>query len=1041
VSAASKHTALAAASVALIVALAFAGLAGGARGGKRDKVPPTAPTNVRLTGATPFSVSLALDAATDDVGVAGYYVYVDGMRTRISGTSYTAQGLECGQSVNVWVIAFDGSNNRSPAASATVSTAPCPDLQPPTTPGGFQQQATTQNAVVLAWDPSSDNVGVVGYGVYRNLLPVANTSDPSVTLSGMTCGSAYQYTVDAVDAAGNRSPRGSAWVQTAGCSDGEAPTAPSGLTVTSHTADSLGLSWTASSDNVAVAGYRVSLGSAVVATVTETNASLSNLPCGMKYTVSVDAFDAAGNRSPAALTSAATDDCPAPAPPPPGPTSDTSPPTTPSNLAVVSATQTSAALSWLPSTDDVGVVGFDVYLNGNSNSTSSLPAATVSGLTSGTADTFEVDAYDPAGNHSARTSVTGSTAACSAPAPPPPSPDTTPPTTPTSLAVAGVTRTSVSLTWSPSTDDVAVAGYGVYVGGASVSSTSVPGATVSNLTCGTAYMFEVDAFDAAGNRSSRAQVTSSTSACADTQPPTAPANVNTTSRTATSIALSWSASTDNVGVVGYTLYRGGSQVGTVSSTTGIFSGLACNTSYTLAVDAYDAAGNHSTKTAVMVSTTACPDTTPPSVPTGLATSNVTQTGMTLSWSASSDNVGVAGYDLSANGSKVGSTTNTNYPFGSLTCGTSYTLGVVAYDAAGNRSNQASATASTSACTSSSPPPPSGNALRWSPPGYDGSGDPRDPVNYPGYKVVDAPTTYGALSLDDNTDYFVKLGNAQWSSISSGRSSISINGGRNVVIIGGSINFTATNNLDDESALIINDGNSNGIVHIEGVNIKSVNGITIRTQRTVQIENVRIEVRAWHDDYSTGIHPDLVQVWDRGPSKIRQHRFTGYSPYSGIPTLLQDPAYWYRYDVDIHAVAKLTGGLPDINPVQYLGAKTEYVGDNLWAETGYYSSTVRRKLDDVLIGYAATGTQTQMATPYEISGVDGESYVSPASPTGGNAPYPLGSRQGDRITFARNSLINEAWTQGKPPASAGADANGNFVPASLVGTGYVSPGYQ
>ena len=61
-------------------------------------------------------------------------------------------------------------------------------------------------------------------------------------------------------------------------------------------------------------------------------------------------------------------------------------------------------------------------------------------------------------------------------------------------------------------------------------------------------------------------------------------------RTATSIALTWAGSTDNV--EGYDLYRG-SRVGTTSTTTGTFTGLTCGTNYTLAVDAVDAAGNRS----------------------------------------------------------------------------------------------------------------------------------------------------------------------------------------------------------------------------------------------------------------------------------------------------------------------------------------------------------------------------------------------------------------------------------------------------------------
>ena len=91
----------------------------------------------------------------------------------------------------------------------------------------------------------------------------------------------------------------------------------------------------------------------------------------------------------------------------------------------------------------------------------------------------------------------------------------------------------------------------------------------------------------------------------------------------------------------------------------------------------------------MVSTTACPDTTPPSTPTGLAASNVSQTGLTLTWNASTDNVGVTGYDVYRNGTKMATVTSTSSSQTGLACGTSYAFGVVARDAAGNSSPQAS----------------------------------------------------------------------------------------------------------------------------------------------------------------------------------------------------------------------------------------------------------------------------------------------------------------------------------------------------------------
>ena len=66
----------------------------------------------------------------------------------------------------------------------------------------------------------------------------------------------------------------------------------------------------------------------------------------------------------------------------------------------------------------------------------------------------------------------------------------------------------------------------------------------------------------------------------------------------------------------YGLYKSGTRVATPTGTTGIVSGLTCGTSYTLGVDAVDAAGNRSPQAVVMVSTTACSDTQPPSTPTG-----------------------------------------------------------------------------------------------------------------------------------------------------------------------------------------------------------------------------------------------------------------------------------------------------------------------------------------------------------------------------------------------------------------------------------------
>ncbi len=190
-----------------------------------------------------------------------------------------------------------------------------------------------------------------------------------------------------------------------------------------------------------------------------------------------------------------------------------------------------------------------------------------------------------------------------------------------------------------------------------------------------------------------------TSACPDTTPPSTPTGLATSAVAATSATLSWTASTDNVGVTGYHTFRGATQAGTPTTTSYSFTGLTCGTTYTLGVAAVDAAGNASATATTSVTTSACADTTPPSTPTGLATSGIGPTAATLSWTASNDNVGVTGYRLYLNGSQVDISLTTSYLFTSLVCGTSYTLGVAAVDFAGNVSGVATLAASSASCSS------------------------------------------------------------------------------------------------------------------------------------------------------------------------------------------------------------------------------------------------------------------------------------------------------------------------------------------------------
>ncbi|GAA2334053.1 DUF4832 domain-containing protein [Dactylosporangium salmoneum] len=193
------------------------------------------------------------------------------------------------------------------------------------------------------------------------------------------------------------------------------------------------------------------------------------------------------------------------------------------------------------------------------------------------------------------------------------------------------------------------------------------------------------------------------SCTADCVAPTAP-TLTATGGTGTTATLSWSGATDNVGVTGYRVFRDGTAVATVTGTTYTDTGVPAG-SLTYTVTARDAAGNESPPSNAVTVGVGCTDCTPPSAPAGLAATGATTTSISLSWNASTDNVGVTGYLVYRGGTQVGTPTGTTYTDTGLSAGTAYTYTVKARDAAGNLS-PASAPLTASTAT----PPPVGLVL-------------------------------------------------------------------------------------------------------------------------------------------------------------------------------------------------------------------------------------------------------------------------------------------------------------------------------------------
>ena len=602
----------------------------------------------------------------------------------------------------------------------TISTSASTDTTAPTAPTNLAASGTTSSSTNLTWNASTDNVGVTGYNVYNGTSLVITVQSTNYTVTGLAASTAYTFTVKARDAAGNLSSESNAvnvttsvFVPTYCASIGSSVTDEYIGRVQLGTINNASNDGGGYSDFTAIA---TNLTKGVAATIIITPTWTGTI-YAEGYAVWIDLngdkdFDDAGELmwSTAATTAtpvSGTFTVPLTASASstrmrvslkyngiPSPcetfsygevedytvnliTVDTTPPSAPTNLTASGTTITTTNLSWTASTDNVAVTGYDVYNGVNLVTTVAGTTYTVTGLTANTAYTFTVKARDAAGNISPASNNANVTTLDN--------PDTTPPSAPTNLTSSGTTITTTNLSWTASTDNVAATGYDVYNGANLVITVAGTTYTVTGLTANTAYTFTVKARDAAGNispASNNANVTTLDNP--DTTPPSAPTNLTSSGTTITTTNLSWTASTDNVAATGYDVYNGANLVITVAGTTYTVTGLTANTAYTFTVKARDAAGNISTASNnANVTTLDNPDATPPSAPTNLTASGTTITTTNLSWTASTDNIAVTGYDVYNGANLVTTVAGTTYTVTGLTANTAYSFTVNARDAAGN----------------------------------------------------------------------------------------------------------------------------------------------------------------------------------------------------------------------------------------------------------------------------------------------------------------------------------------------------------------------
>ena len=531
---------------------------------------PSTPTNVQITASSPGSLTVAWSPSTDNKGVAGYYVSVNGVRrAATTGTTAVAAGLDPGVTYTVQVQAFDVKLNLS-ALSTGVPGTTTTDTSAPSAPTALRVLNGSTTELVLGWNAAVDNGTVTEYSVYADGNLLGTTAGLTLAHTGLSPGSQHSYQVVAKDAGGNLSPPSATLTARA-----YNVVLPAGATWKYRDQGALAdVSWrepayvdASWASGAAPLGY----GKSYIAT-----------PIGW------------------------------------GPSSN--------NRYLTSYARTTFNLA-----DPAGITGLTlrlrgtdgaaVFINGKLAYNDNLPAALEPDLGALTArDTAALDIVREfrvpvtAGMLVAGTNVVavefhkfapnstylGFSVEISMDAP---SAVTPPPSAPTNLVATVVAGPSVQLTWN------AVSGatsYAVIRNGALLTAVPSPGYTDPAPGTGT-FTYTVRAIDAIGQQSADsapASVIIDPAPPADTVKPSKPGKPVAGAITDTTVAFSWPASTDNVGVTGYRIYRDAAAITTSPSPSFTDTGLAVSTPYKYQVAALDAAGNESVKSGALKVTTA-----------------------------------------------------------------------------------------------------------------------------------------------------------------------------------------------------------------------------------------------------------------------------------------------------------------------------------------------------------------------------------------------------------------------------------------------------
>ena len=171
-----------------------------------DTEAPSAPANLGTSDLTHESCTLSWDAASDNVGVKYYCIFLDGDSLgSTSATEYPVSSLEPGTLYTLAVSAVDDAGNIGDLSEELTVETLLPDMEAPTVPANLGISDLTHESCNFYWNPSSDSVGVKYYNVYLDGDSLGNTGGTEFLLSFLEMGTTYTLAVSAVDDAGNES--------------------------------------------------------------------------------------------------------------------------------------------------------------------------------------------------------------------------------------------------------------------------------------------------------------------------------------------------------------------------------------------------------------------------------------------------------------------------------------------------------------------------------------------------------------------------------------------------------------------------------------------------------------------------------------------------------------------------------------------------------------------------------------------------------------------------------------------------------------------